>query len=526
MLLSFSKAQTITNIIPLTQEIREQFIQKATAFRKSENYTAAVIELDSILIANPKDAPILLFKGDILLQNKQFANAVETYKKLILLNYEPTIANINLSYALFMNHQPVNALQFAEKAYLQNDSNTNAIVNYFNAMLWNVKTKPAEIFLIKQQSKLTKAEFLVLKARLFTTSGDFKNGLNYYDSLVNTYPNKYYVQEYAEVLVGKKEFNEGKKVFEKGENYFSLNEKNSFNEKIKAAELNQVGTDFTYFKDVASNVNITNSIWYKQKENKIYRFGVRASFSTITSIANEKTTSNNLQFEVDERWSKTWSGRTEFNLQRIQPSSNPTITAITGKQSIQYQPTDRKMFSIYYSNDILNFTASLLEKNISSNNLGYITHLMFSGKSGFYSQGSYGMLSDHNKRLLFFGSLYHLFRTEPTIKVGFNYSILHFSDSSIKTYFAPNNYKSAEVFMDFISKIPKISQLNFQLQTAIGYQKIEQQPWSVAFRLQTELNYSLKKLEGKFKYQTSNVASAVGTGYKFNSFTLSLIFKW
>ena len=521
-----SKAQMATIKQAQTAEQREQLIQKAAQFRKDENYAAAIQQLDTILSYNPADAGILLFKGDLQLQSKLYKNAVTTYQLLLPLNYEKTITQINLSYALFMNHQPAKALSFAKKAWQENKTNTNAIVNHFNALLWNIKTKEAAGFLNENQQLLSPAQVLVLKARLFTTSGDYKNGLNYYDSLVTSYPDKFYVQEYAEVLLGKKEMKQSAAIVKSNDSLFSVNEYNAFQQKIEAAQLQNAGTEFSYFKDVAKNIRIENSMWWQQRDGKTYRFRLSAGTSTITSAQNEKTNAQFAHVSINERWSKAWTGETDLHLQFIQPNSGKGFTGITGKQSIQYQPNDRRMFGVFYSADILNFTASLLEKNIRSNSAGYVTHIMLSGKTGFYSQGSAGVLTDKNQRYQFFGSVYHLFRTEPTLKAGINFSALHFKDSSIKTYFSPNRYLSTEAFADYSTALPNLSKFYLQLQAAAGLQKIEQQNWEPALRFQTELGMRLNHFETSVKYQTSNVASAAGTGYKFNWFTMKLVWKW
>ena len=510
----------------LLPQKKEQYIQRANQYRKEENYSAAIIQLDSILAINPIDAGILLYKGDLKLQSKLFSEAVTTYKQLLPLNFEPTITRINLSYALFMNHHPAKALKFAKMAWEKDTANTNAIVNYFNAMLWNIKTKEAGNFLQAQRRFLSATELLVLKARLYTTSGNYNSGLIFYDSLVTNNPNKYFVQEYAEVLLGKKELKKSEAVIKKYDSLFSINEYKSFQQKLKASQLQNAGTEFVYFKDVAKNTRIENIVWWQQREGRTYRFGLRAGNSTITSEIKEKTNAQFAQVTINERWNKTWSGQSELLIQRIQPSGLNGFTALTGKQSIQYQPNDRRMVGIYYSSDILNFTASLLQKNIRSNNLGYVTHIMLSGKTGIYSQGSWGALNDENKRMQFFGSFYHLFRTEPTLKAGLNFSALHFSNNTIKNYFAPNRYLNTEIFTDYSTALPNLSKFYLMLQAAAGLQKIETQNWDPAFRFQSELGMRLEHFETGIKYQTSNVASANGTGYKFNWFTLRLMWKW
>lgn len=516
----------VNEATPLNAEKREQFIRQAVQFRTDEDYTAATAQLDSILAHNPKDAGILLFKGDLQLQSKLYSDAAETYKTLLPLNFETTITQINLSYALFMNHQPGNALNFARKAWAGNKTNGNAIVNYFNAMLWNIKTQEAASFLHIQDSLLTPAQRLVLKARLYTTSGNYNEGLKYYDSLVKAFPEKYYVLEYAEVLLGKKQFGQSAATMQTAKGLFTANEYKAFEQKLKATRQQNAGTEFVYFKDVAQNVRLENSVWWQQNENRAYRFRVSAGRSVYTSAVNEKTTAQFGHLRIDEKWSRAWSGETDVHLQLIQPFSGERFTGITGQQTVKYQPNDRRMFAVFYSSDILNYTAALLGNNIRSNNAGFITHIMLSGKTGIYSQGSMGFLNDKNQRYQFFGSLYHLFRTEPTLKGGINFSALHFTNSSIKNYFSPNCYLNAETFADYSTALPMLSKFYLQLQGAAGMQKIETNTLEPAFRLQSELGVRLKHLETSLKYQTSSVASNTGTGYKFNWYTVRVAWKW
>lgn len=510
----------------LSGEAREELIQKALLFRKEENFNGAIQQLDSVLSDNPADAPVLLFRGDLLLQARRFAEAAATYKQILPLKYESAIAMINLSYALFMGHQPAKALQYARRAWEENKKNSNAVVNYFNAMLWNSKTKEASRFLKQQDSLLSPAQQLVLKARLNTTAGNYTEGLKYYDSLVKAYPEKYYVQEYAEVLLGKKEMAQSLAIMQSSKELFTDNEYKAYARKIDATRRQNAGTEMVYFKDVAKNIRIENSIWWQQNESRKYRLRLSAGVSAITSAQKEKISAQFAHINVKERWSKAWTGETDVHLQLIQPAEGKHFTGITGKQTVQFQPNDRRMFGVFYSADILNYTASLLEKNIRSNNAGYITHIMLSGKTGIYSQGSAGFLTDKNQRFQFFGSLYHLLRTEPTLKAGFNFSALHYKDSTVKSYFSPNRYLNTEVFADYSTPLPMLSKFYVQMQAAAGMQKIDDKEWEPALRLQTELGLRLQQLETAVKYQTSNVASGTGTGYKFNWFTVRVTWRW
>jgi len=528
LLLSITSAfaQTGPVAVPLSPDARETHLQQALQLRKDGNYNSAIEKLDVILTAQSNDAPILMLKGDLQLQGKQYAQAAKTFKILVPLDYENTIAQINLSYALFMDNEASQALLYAESAWQKDSTNTHAIVNYFNAMLWNVKTKAAAAFLKNHTTGLREDQILVMKARLYTASGKYQQGLDHYNTLVSVYPDKHYVREYAEVLLGKREISQALHVLNTSKELYTTIEYNAIEEEIKAAQLQDAGTEFVSFKDVTKNIRTDISAWWQQKEGLKYRIGVRAGISTLTSALQEKTHSQFASITVNEKWNMAWSGRSDITLQNISFSEQSKFTAITGRQSLQYQPTDRLMFGIFYCTDILNYTAALFGKNIRSNTLGYITHIMFDGRNGVYSQGGWTTISDANERLQFFGSLYHLFNTEPLIKTGINFSILHFKNNSITTYFSPDQYLSTELFADYNNTLPGSNRFHLKTQAAVGMQKIEVDDWDPAFRLQIELSYKLKKFESSLKYQTSNVASGSGTGYKFGWFAFGLMAKW
>lgn len=519
-------AQTPSVANPLSEELRESYIQQALQLRKQEDYTAAIAQLDLILASKTNDAPVLLLKGDLQLQCGQFESAANTYNQLLPLNYENTITQINLSYSLFMIHKAAQALVHAQNAWQNDTANTSAVVNYFNAMLWNKQTSLAASFLEKQSDRLREDQLLVLKARLFSTRGKYQQGLDYYSRLVKASPNKYYVQEYAEVLLSKNAICTAREILKANQSIFSINEYKTLQQKIKASNLQNSGTAFVYFKDVAQNIRIENSAWWHQSKGHTYSLGVRAGAYSVTSAQQQKSRTQFVGLSVVERWSMAWSGQTDITVQKIALPEQRNFNTLTGKQSIQYQPSDRRSFGIFYSTDVLNYTSSLIEKNIRSNDIGYTAHIMFNGKNGLYSQGVWGALSDHNQRYQWFGSLYHVFNTSPLLKSGINFSTLHFKDNSVTAYFSPGKYLSTELFADYNTSIPGFNGLTLSTQLAAGMQKIEATGWDPAFRLQAELGYNYHQFETSLKYQSSNVASGTGTGYKFNWFTFRLLWKW
>jgi len=85
---------------------------------------------------------------------------------------------------------------------------------------------------------------------------------------------------------------------------------------------------------------------------------------------------------------------------------------------------------------------------------------------------------------------------------------------------------NSEFFTDYSTPLPGLSKFYCQLQAAAGVQRIESGNWEPALRFQTEIGVRLHRLEAMIKYQTSTVAAANGTGYRFNWYTARVSFRW
>ncbi len=509
----------------LSAEEREHYIQNALQLRKEGAIYQAIEQVDLILSSGSDDQDALMLKGDLLAQSQQYKVASTIYQQLLELDNQKIQAQINLSYTLFMNHKPVLALSQAKSAWEKDMTNKNAVVNYFNALLWNIKTHEAAELLTNQQPQLDYDQVLVMSARLFTSQGNYQKGLAYYDTLVTSFQNKHYVREYMEVLVGKQESEQAKKALFKAEDLFSKDEFLAQLKSIESFSKDQIGTSVAYFKDIAGNIGISNDFWWQHRNYSKTKMEIRSGWSNIRSKDNDKTTTKHLGFRLQKKLDISLRSHTELQVQKISFNNEPQNLVLTGQQSFVYQPHDRRQFGLFFKSEILNYTASLLSQNIRSNAFGYQAHLMFDGKNGFYSQGDFGRLSDDNQRVQFFGSFYHIFNRTPLFKAGVNVSALTYRDNQRTEYFAPYRFRSTELFAEFQSNRLGIAGLNLSLQAAIGTQQIEFSNWDPTFRFKTNLSYQLGKIETSLQYQASNVASNNGTGYQFDRFSLMFIYR-
>ena len=307
---------------------------------------------------------------------------------------------------------------------------------------------------------------------------------------------------------------------------FSDREFNSFKEKINTANQDLIGFEYVYFNDIANNTRTEYNLSWKQGSIHKYRFQLKGGH-TIYRSANEKEASaTGLGMHIDEKFSRTLSGETHIRFQEVAVQDGPGFSVLTGQQIVRYTPNDRRSFALTYTRDILNFTSGLMGKNIRSNDYGYITHILLDGKTGIYSQGSMGSLTDQNDRYQIFGSLYRILKNVPMIKSGVNFSALHFSDSLNKQYFSPDRYFNTECFVDFSSPLPATSKTFLQIQAASGIQKINKMRWERSARIQADIGIRSKRLESGLRYQYSNVASNSGSGYSYHWTTIYLMYKW
>lgn len=503
---------------------RETMIQKTLTLRASGQYDDAIKSVDTLLAQWPKDGQLLLLKGDIQLEKKAFHHAVGTLERLIALDYEATVSKINLSYALFMDHKPRKALAYAKDAWDNDPKDRRAVINYFNAMLWNVKTKEAEVFLKAHDSMLGPDGQLVLTARLKQTAGKTRQAMTYYDSLVNQYPNKDYLFEYAEVLIGNDETARTQKVLDKGSELLLEPQTTALTQKLEAKRQAQIGYQTDYFKDKGDNVRWDNAIWWQQGGSPVYRVKMILGHSDYSTENGATTKSVFGVLHMEERWNTVWSGNSELRLEDIRFTPGGKYTSLEAEQYVQYQPNKRVTLGGKFASSVLDYTAELLGKNIRTNEFGYLAHLMVGGRDGFYSQGGWAVQSDDNQRFQAFGSVYHVFRFEPTFKLGLNTSYLHYEFDNGAHYFSPDRYFNTEIFTDFVS----ISQQKFHysLQAAAGIQQIEHNSLEPSYRFQSELGFRLKHLDTFLKYRYSNVAASNGSGYRYNWFTAGLLWKW
>ncbi|MBT8219537.1 MAG: hypothetical protein KJP00_06925 [Bacteroidia bacterium] len=514
------------NPLSLSAEQRQEKFQKAVLYRGEGNYDMAIQQLDAILLQRTDDAEALLLKGELHTQNQQFKEAVAVYGRLLPMQYKHTIALINLSYVLFMNNKPKEALSYASEAFNIDKTNNAALINYFNALLWNSKTKHATQIIHTYEDNLEPDQVLVMKARLYTTSGNFVDGLANYESLVSIFPNVNYVKEYVEVLLAKKQIHSALRVMQSYNDIFPEKENLKLKRKLQEAQLQQLKSGFSYSKDAGQNVRMIGHIQWRSAQKKNYQYEVRSEWSTLNTAANNKVHSGALALHLQTRLGTKLKGQTQIQMTRIDLDQEREITTILGHQSIQYQPHDRQMIGLFLNSGIMDDNSILLGKNIRSQEWGIQAHYMTNKRNGIYLQSSVSKLSDGNKKWQMFGSLYQILRNNPLVKIGVNTALLQYKNNRMEDYFSPEETISTEFFGEYANDNFANTGLRWYVQMASGMQRLHGKDWNPVFRLNTTVSYHTKSLGFLLKFQTSNIATNTPNGYRFMQIEKSISYRF
>ena len=96
------------------QDVRH--MRLAVAYHRQQNIAKAVSHIDQALAARPNDAYYYELKGQILLESRQFQNAVSAYKKAAELAPSNALILGGLGRALLTVNRPKEALQYLEAA--------------------------------------------------------------------------------------------------------------------------------------------------------------------------------------------------------------------------------------------------------------------------------------------------------------------------------------------------------------------------------------------------------------------------
>jgi tetratricopeptide (TPR) repeat protein len=181
---------------------------------------------------------------------------------------------------------------------------------------------------------------------------------------------------------------------------------------------------------------------------------------------------------------------------------------------------DKHPLEIGYRSGVLDYNTNLIS-NAISNQTGYLKY-GFSTLKGFgiYTEVNQNFLSDSNRNIFAFLSLYQQIKRIPFIKLGVNTQYLSFNEEVPLSYFSPDKFYAGELFMDIVRSDDMFlgKGITYLITIAGGIQSINSETSttyrtnaSIGYRWNSGITLSLYGLR-------SNVASSSIGGFTYNQF--------
>lgn len=156
------------------------------------NLAQALSETMRIVTVLPDDIFANQLLADIYMAQGEYKKSIKHYYSFIEHSQSP-VDYTNLSLALWMDQQPKNALEFAEKAVSIAPDNTNFKLNYADLLTVNGETQTAKhqyLQIINKVIEQPSGQDLLEKAQAYSQVGDHMNALKMLNSVILNNDNK------------------------------------------------------------------------------------------------------------------------------------------------------------------------------------------------------------------------------------------------------------------------------------------------------------------------------------------------
>jgi tetratricopeptide (TPR) repeat protein len=504
----------------------------ADQYSRKQQYADAAPLLNDILSDYPGDVDALLAKAQLAVMTKDYSRSDSIYQVLLHRGIKKNDVYLHLSYLTFLKKRNTLALSYADSAIACTEMGTEkylmARLGRVSALGWNKKFKQAFNELDSLNIIFPDNNYVLLKkAGLTTMNGDYGNAVRLFKASLAVVPGSfdgnlgnadaYFAQEL--------DVNSQQAVLKTLEYFPDQKDANDFLKKLRLRHAPSfISQDF---RSSDKGGNVAYNYMFRLEWDIVPSFRMNVAYAmrdAKNTIENNK--GKNQNYSIGFRW-------------RIFPfwlmNGNVGIASLNGDTASknhllidwinEFKLDKHQVLQVRYQRDVQNFTAGLINNNLTFDNYNLTYNMATSFKLGLFSQYYYSKYSDGNSRNLLFASLYYDLTAAPVIKFGLNFSTMKFKEQVPKIYFSPSAFKSYELFGQVENLQVPDQKLLYQFVGAAGYQFIEQNGAQITYRVSTSLGYRpVKNFEILAYYMLSNSATSSVAGYKYTETGIKL--KW
>jgi tetratricopeptide (TPR) repeat protein len=496
----------------------------ADQYSKNQEYEPAGLLLEDILKDFPNDKEALFAKAQLKIQLEQYKEAEKIYKTLFELTKGQTEVYLNLSYLSFLqknnNAAMSYALQAIESTKTQPDNVLKAQLGKVMALGWNEKFNEA-FGLLDSLGTVFPAnnDILIKRATLNTWNKDYAKSANMFKQVLAKVPSSFDANlGCADALFAQELDVESKKfVFKTLDYYPNQKDAKDFLVKLSLRHSPSLTTHDFISSDKGGNSSINYQLGLGFDIIPSFRLLLNYK-SRFAKNSNENSSANTNIYGAGFRWriKPIWLMTASISDAILKGKSNQR-NHILYDLANEFKLTKMQTLELRYQTDVQNFTAGLIDNNLTFQNFIATYSLTTAAKVGLYSQYYYTKNSDDNSRNLLFISLYYDLKAAPVIKFGVNFNTMSFKKQVPIIYFSPSEFKNYELFGLIENlQVPKQKFL-YQLSVAGGYQKIEKNDFQSTYRIQASLGYRPKNnFEALIYTLNSNSATSSVVGYSYS----------
>ena len=497
----------------------------ADQYSKNQQYLPAGALLEDILKDFPNDKEALSAKAQLKVVLEKYDEAEKLYKSLLEITKGQTDIYLSLSYLAFLQKNKNLAMTYALKAIgstqKQPENKVKAYLGKVMAFGWNEKFKQAFSLLdsLERVFPANRNDILVKRATLNTWNKEYAFSANIFKKVLQTVPSSFDANlGCADALFAQELDIESKKYVMKTLDYYP-NQKDAkdFLVKLSLRHSPSITTHDFISSDKGGNASKNYQLGLS--------FDITPSFRVLlnyksrmaeNSLENNSAKTDN--FGTGFRWrvKPSWLMTTGVNVASLSSKTNSKVHLLYDFAN-EFNLTKSQTLELRYQTDIQNFTAGLIDNNLSFQNFIATYSLNTPLKIGVYSQYYFTQNSDGNSRNLLFASLYYDLKAAPVMKTGVNFNTMSFQKQVPSTYFSPSQFNSFEAFGLIENlQVPK-QKILYQLSLAGGYQKIEKNDFQSTYRVTVALGYRPKNyFEALVYMMNSNSATSSVVGYSYS----------
>jgi len=506
----------------------------ADQLKANGNFEKAHTVLNQALFQNKDDHQLTFSKSILFLTEQRFEKAYKILHKLYQANSEDLETILLLAYNSFLLDKNKQSTQLSNKALslslTQKDSIRAAlslIDTYGKMKNWKQANSEIDAFAGKFNNDKS---FLLARAKMLFWSRNYQEAQSALEAMIEADPTFQQARvQLLELAIATNNWTVAKQQLELIDPIIRNGiDIQRMEQKMILLSSPSLTVHAKHQKDQAGNISDIAVLNFNLpiKEHTTVNAGL-SRVSTQFDPLSIKASQNILHAGVTRRISPFLSVSVLGGLTNYQTLNEESRSDFTGELKIIKSLKSGHYFELNGKRHLQNYSSQLILAGLSINEFALSHNYLHRSNLGIFSQLNLMSQNDANRRNLIFSSIYYVVKNEPNIKIGLNGMRMAYALQFPDLYFSPESFQSYELFGVIDNTLMERAKFLYQLQLAVGRQKVESQDHENTFRINAELGYRLRsKMVVAAQYQLTNASRLSVGGFRFQMIGIKLAYNF